>query len=703
MAMQSFRRGPRRREAGQVMVFVVLGLGLFLLGAMAFAIDLSNLWFNRQAAQTAADAACTAGAMDMMVNQVNGSTIGGFTPPTQVDCTPTSTAAPCEYAALNGFNSSILQSAANSGTIGNNVYVDFPTAANAPPGITAPSATLAPNPFIRVAVTNNIQSWFAGMLGQTSQRIQGIAVCGLQADIAPIPIIVLHPNLPSSFSVQGSPAVNIIGGSTQSIQVNSCSSLNGSTSPCGANDPANFGGSATVNLCAAGQNFCGANMGVFGKEANPGGSSFITSCSGNRPTGAPICNNGNPLQAGTQLTPKFNSPQSPIGDPFASTAAPTNPDTGLPTSRATPFVPTDLCGPNLKRADGVTVCGQINSVGSSGTGTCTSSDIETGQCLIDYKFHGCPDPNAKALGVTPTTNNSCILRSPGYYSQGIQVKNGVTVFDPGLYYLDPITSGSDKDYELALDSNSYVRPSFYSGGYYTFDPTTGKYVAATVPSWYQYGDGGTLFYFNFPSGSGCIPKCSVHVDSNSGKNTGAPDTFGTNSYLQAGATAQTMTTCPNGGAAPSVTVPDIIGNVLLAPCSLNGTWSNPSSGSGPSTTYAQYRGMLFFEDRGNSGTTGNNKQVTADWGGGGQFLLAGTMYFHQCKVTTTGTDVGTGCAANTPVPFNDIFQLSGGSSSGTYVLGEIITDQLQLGGNSAINMQLDPNPASNVLKVALLQ
>src|SRR5436309_6460711 len=157
MAMTTFGKMPRRREAGQVMIFTVLGLGLFLLGAMAFAIDLSNLWFNRQAAQTAADAACTAGAMDMMVNQVNGSTIGGFTPPTQVDCTPTSTAAPCEYAALNGFNSSILQSAANSGTIGNNVYVDFPTAANAPPGITAPSATLAPNPFIRVAVTNNIQ------------------------------------------------------------------------------------------------------------------------------------------------------------------------------------------------------------------------------------------------------------------------------------------------------------------------------------------------------------------------------------------------------------------------------------------------------------------------------------------------------------------------------------------------------------------
>jgi len=49
-------RSELRSESGQVMIFVVLGLGLFMIGAMAFAIDLSNLWFNRQAAQTAADA-----------------------------------------------------------------------------------------------------------------------------------------------------------------------------------------------------------------------------------------------------------------------------------------------------------------------------------------------------------------------------------------------------------------------------------------------------------------------------------------------------------------------------------------------------------------------------------------------------------------------------------------------------------------------
>src|SRR5262249_58834028 len=108
----------RGQESGQAMLFIVLGLGIFLLGAMAFAIDLSNAWFRRQAAQTAADAACTAGAMDMLVNATNGTTNqghfnGGSTHP-NFDCftsrpySNSTSPAPCLYAALNGFDSNIV-------------------------------------------------------------------------------------------------------------------------------------------------------------------------------------------------------------------------------------------------------------------------------------------------------------------------------------------------------------------------------------------------------------------------------------------------------------------------------------------------------------------------------------------------------------------------------------------------------------------
>src|SRR5438445_2600245 len=212
-------RATRRPESGQVMLFVLLGLGLFLIGAMAFAIDISNLWFNRQAAQTAADAACTAGAMDLLVDATNSITgKGGFTAGTAFDCNRSKTPAPCQDATLNGFNSSIAQ----GGTaLGNNVYVDFPATVS---GVTTPPAAVAPTPFIRVAITDNIPTFFAGMLkGMTKQSIGAIAVCGVSQSFSPIPIVVLDTQNPtvnpakSALNIQGTPTINIFGGPTQSI------------------------------------------------------------------------------------------------------------------------------------------------------------------------------------------------------------------------------------------------------------------------------------------------------------------------------------------------------------------------------------------------------------------------------------------------------------------------------------------------------
>src|SRR5215469_15172813 len=113
MKITAFRSTTNpRSEAGQVMLFTVLALGVFLMGAMAFAIDVSNMWFNRQSAQTAADAACTAAAMDMLVGATNGSypTTAHFTASsaTTYDCnTASPMPSPCSYAGLNGFSSTI--------------------------------------------------------------------------------------------------------------------------------------------------------------------------------------------------------------------------------------------------------------------------------------------------------------------------------------------------------------------------------------------------------------------------------------------------------------------------------------------------------------------------------------------------------------------------------------------------------------------
>src|ERR1700722_14588575 len=65
-----FQKSTRRlpNDRGQTMGAVVLALSLFLLGAVAFGVDIAHMWSHRQAAQPAADAACTAGAMDMLFN-----------------------------------------------------------------------------------------------------------------------------------------------------------------------------------------------------------------------------------------------------------------------------------------------------------------------------------------------------------------------------------------------------------------------------------------------------------------------------------------------------------------------------------------------------------------------------------------------------------------------------------------------------------
>ena len=664
MRINKFRRSHgRSHQSGQVMLFVLLGLGIFLLGAMAFAIDLSNLWFNRQTAQTAADAACTAGAMDLLVDATDGGTHGSFTPGTAFDCNTNTGYAPCKYASLNGFESSIAQ---GSTSLGNNVYVDFPARGTPPPGVTAPPAALAATPFLRVTITNNIPTFFAGMLkGLSTQSVKAYAVCGLQVATAPIPIIVLHPDNAASLGIKGGGGVAnvaIVGGPKQSIEVNSCSSSGNSSAPCGTSDAASLGGNAKIDLCQAGPSFCGGNMGVFGAEAEPGG--FNTTCGTNA-----LCTGG----GGTQSTPQWNSPQAPISDPFAQTAAPSQ-----PSAATTPYFPSDLCGP---KDTGCTV----NSADSTGKADCSSTIIAAGNCFVDYKVHECPDSTAPALGTAPSNKGGCQLYTPGYYPSGITVKNGVAVFDPGLYWVDTDAKGNGG---LTLQANSFVRPSFYTGGY-----------TSSVPSWFSYKDalgnvdGGTIFYFH---GLG-----TVSVSANSGTTNGgtAPDSFGGNAYQGAGGDADHLVQCPNGGTFPNPNLPASIGgNILIAPCSLSGTWGDTSSSSGGATTYASDRGILFFQDRGNSGS--GKTSVQANWGGGGQFLLAGTMYFHQCVIGQA--DTGTGCDTTTPA-FNDVFTLGGNSGSTTYVLGEIITDQLAFNGGSSVAMHLSPTAKYNILKVALLQ
>src|SRR5215469_3009372 len=611
--MNQFRT-IRSRQSGQVMLFTLLGLGLFLIGAMAFAVDMSYLWFNRQDAQTAADAACTAGAMDWLKNVVDGVTNNGhFTPGTNFDCnstTPNSNSsgttnpAPCVYAALNGYPSSLSKAQATAGNLGDNVSVIFNGAA--PPGVASTNV-------MEVDVTQNIPTFFAGLLrGKTTQTVTAIAKCGIQRDSSPIPLIVLDPVNPTSkisaFNIQGNPDVTIYGGPQQSIQINS-------------SDPAavTVGGSALVDLSQGGPSNSGSSMGVQGGPTTP-------------PT---IPSNFNPGTSG-----QWMSPSTAIPDPLQNVLSPTS--TGLTTYAGD----TSTTGGGTLKNQGEFDTSFPPPGGwiADGTGGCSAKG--GGQCAVFWPGN--------------YTNGICLGNSCGSGGGGAQY----AVFQEGLYYLGGVG--------LELLSDSCARMAA-SGGPYA-------------------GWGGVLFYF---SGT-----ATLNVNSNSGNTTSGCDSAQTYSTKTGYPTGFGVSCDSNSSThVPSNLPTTLNGNVLLAPCT--GTWGDPflAGGGTPPSNPGTQRGILFFQDRSATG-------VQSAAGGGGSYAMAGTFYFHSCNSTSISGTNGLGCNIPTSTPgpyFLNTLTLTGNSGGSAYILGEIITDNLALGGGGSIYMDLDPSSARTIYKAALYQ
>jgi hypothetical protein len=577
--MTYHKKENRRTEAGQTAVLLLLAMGLFMLGAVAFSVDLSNKWFHRQSAQTAADAACLAGAMDMLLT-AQGEATGnaGFTPGTPFTCGAGSTASPCKYASLNGYDSS-------GNTPGNTVSVSFPGAVG---GVTPPDPGVAATPFMTVNVNETMPAWFLGMLsGSNTDTISATASCGVVQATAPVPIIVLNPSCPHAFELSGSTNVKIVGGPNKSIQVNSsntscAAATSNSAQQCNSNGP-------TIDLSKGGPSFNGSDFGVTGA-----------------PTTAPSGFSGNSW-----------GPASPISDPYALVNAPTLPGTLSPTNNINPNTTNVL-----------------------------------------YNQDGCPD------------HNGCVEYQPGLYNTAIVVKGITAIFAPGVYYMKGVTNDNCGDpgsgctagptgqchYALDVDANGVVRPSTATGD----------------------GSKGVMFYF---SNTGAGAYGSVFFGSNAGKPGGRTiDTFSTSNA-----------TCPGGTAPPTeLNLPATVnGNVLLGQCTGGGTYF----GSGSADTLGSIRSILFFQDRANS-----DKQGQASMQGGGGLVLSGNMYFHNCNAA------GTGVNCNLPsAGYNSFFQLQGSSGGDAYVLGNITTDQLVLGGGGNISMLLNPNAVYKTLRVALLR
>jgi tight adherence protein B len=175
-------------ESGQIMVSMLLMLSIFLLAMVGFAVDLTNLWFHRQAAQTAADAACSAGAADMLTVAVGTALPNmGFTPGTPGDCT-SGAGTICFYANVNGFNGAGL----SPNSASNSVNWVFPSSI---PGVTTPSTSLTSYPFLKVVITENVKTHFLYTIHGTSYQQVAASCSGAAGLMAFLVAYVFFPAL----------------------------------------------------------------------------------------------------------------------------------------------------------------------------------------------------------------------------------------------------------------------------------------------------------------------------------------------------------------------------------------------------------------------------------------------------------------------------------------------------------------------------
>lgn len=275
-------------ESGQILISLLLMMALFLLAIVGFSVDLTNLWFQRQSAQSAADAACQAGALDMSA-VIAGLTLPnmGFTPGTAGNCNANPGGTICFYANANGFSGSGL----NAGT-SNSVAWSFPAAVS---GVTAPPSSITDYPFLNVTITQNVQTHFLFTLqGSRYQKVTASCTCGLVQEKEAAPMIVLNPTASGAFTYSGGASFNIVGGPQRSLQVNSD---NATAIACS--------GSGLINTSEGGPKGTGSDVATAGGPAQ-----------------APTCGGRSGLSGGS--TGQWHGSVLPIGDPYAGVGPPTS-------------------------------------------------------------------------------------------------------------------------------------------------------------------------------------------------------------------------------------------------------------------------------------------------------------------------------------------------------------------------------------------
>ncbi len=272
---------------------------------------------------------------------------------------------------------------------------------------------------------------------------------------------------------------------------------------------------------------------------------------------------------------------------------------------------------------------------------------------VAYGIDGCPDHDSPTyIGQDANYNAlpaNCAEFAPGYYPNGIQLPNGyaTVIFLPGVYYLNgPLQPGNSNTLRVAMPCWSS-----YSGGY---SASACSPVAAANNLSYSQGSG-VMFYFysgTFSVSGGTSGDAIDPVPSQ-------------------------QLTCDGSVPLPSLKMPSTLtNNVLWGQCTHNGTYYDAGGDSADAPGSPGSRGILFFQD--------HNNTASPVYSGSGSLSFAGSFYFHSST-------------------YGDVLSLSGAGSSGTFIIGDIVADQVDLSGSGAINLALPKTLSVPMLKVAAFQ
>lgn len=240
----------RNSRNGQAVLLLLLALGIFLLGAVGWAVESSLYYTHRQMAQAAADAAAQAAVTSIYSRTNVGTNVMDGTPFACTDAGKWDTT-PCHFARQHGFG---LTGSADV------IRVEFPASIDGVGNLSADTPAA-----VSVTISRPFNSGVSALLGLVAQNVTVSArgTAAIVIETSPVPILVMHPDEPESFHINGNPTIQVCGGPPRSIQVNSID-----------DDSVDIdGNSSLVDLSGAGPGGallgCNGSGGEFGNHGGP--------------------------------------------------------------------------------------------------------------------------------------------------------------------------------------------------------------------------------------------------------------------------------------------------------------------------------------------------------------------------------------------------------------------------------------------------